>query len=467
MSGGAVQARDIEAALYLSVVRGVSLARALVDRGVLSERELEEELSRRAGVPLRQVSPAPDLVAKLPPGMCRMLAAVPLRVDSAGVVDLAAIDPLDLHASTEFSFHMGCPVRVQRATMSAIEEAIRHLELAEGASATRARRRTPASPHGAPDTVPPSPPPPPSLEEVPIPLVKMVGAPALPRPIPVSEEPVRRPELPRLPLGEPIDEASSPAPRRVMFRSAPDVPAVSFPSAPPPALGADDEPMPPSGRMPASLSEIGPEYFAMGVDARANVAASHPPGIDEEPTPIDDLSPELAGPEPIAIARSKEAGWSPTLPELFDLVARATNRDQLLDLVLRAVTLLARRGAIFVVRRGAYQGWACNPAFGPEDDLKQVAIPTEQPSILATASVTGYYLGPIPTTQGHQRLLHVMGAASADVAVYVAKIKGKPAIVLVADELDDTLLGTRALGELARRTGEALARIVAGRQHAG
>jgi hypothetical protein len=490
MSGGAVQARDIEAALYLSVVRGVSLARALVDRGVLSERALEEELSRRAGVPLRQVSPAPDLVAKLPPGMCRMLAAVPIRADSSGVVDLAAIDPLDLHVSTEFSFHMGAPVRVQRATMSAIEEAIRHLELAEGAPTTRARRRTPASPHGAPDTVPPSPPPPPSIDEVPIPLVKkVVAAPPLPRVTP-REQPAQRPPLritppdqaaARLPVREPEEQdARSPAPRRVMFRSAPDVPSVSFPSAPPPAMaGADDvEPMPPSGRMPASLSEIGSEYFAAGAagapsEAPATIEEAapptaprpHQPGIDEEPTPIDDdVPPPVAGPEPQAIARSPEAGWSPTLPELFDLIARSTSRDQLLDLVLRAVTLVARRGAIFVVKRGLYQGWACNPAFGAEEDLKVVGIPGDQPSIFATASVTGYYLGPIPMTHGHRALLGVMGTSSSDVAVYVAKIKGKPAVVVIADELDDTLLGTRALGELAKRTGEALARMLAGRQ---
>jgi hypothetical protein len=132
--------------------------------------------------------------------------------------------------------------------------------------------------------------------------------------------------------------------------------------------------------------------------------------------------------------------------------------------VLRAVTLVARRGAIFVVKRGLYQGWACNPAFGAEEDLKVVGIPGDQPSIFATASVTGYYLGPIPMTHGHRALLGVMGTSSSDVAVYVAKIKGKPAVVVIADELDDTLLGTRALGELAKRTGEALARMLAGRQ---
>src|SRR5262245_1037028 len=56
LASGAVTARDVEAALYLSVVRGVSLPRALVDRGVLGERALEDELSRKAGLPIRQVA---------------------------------------------------------------------------------------------------------------------------------------------------------------------------------------------------------------------------------------------------------------------------------------------------------------------------------------------------------------------------------------------------------------------------
>ncbi len=488
MSGGAVLPRDIEAALYLSVVRGVSLARALVDRGVLTERALEDELSRRAGVPLRQVNPAPELVAKLPSGMCRMLAAVPVRQDpQTGVVELAAIDPLDVHVSTEFSFHLGAPVRVQRATMSAIEEAIRRLELAEGAPTTRSRRRTPAFPHGAPDSIPPSPPPPAAAEEVPIPLVKKIAhAPvpsisraASPPPPPVT--PVREQEdselLPRLPPAETEEEVRSPSPRRVVMRQIAEAPSVSFPSAPPPGLAAEvDEPAPASGRMPASLGEIGYEYFAAkaGEPAqpstfdRAAPAPDASPGIDEEPTPIDDeLVPMVAGPEPAPLPRSPEAGWSPTLPELLDLIFRSTSRDELLDLMLRAVTLVARRGAIFVMKKGGYHGWACNPAFGAEEDLKVAVIPADQPSIIATAGITGYYLGPIPLTAGHQSLLAVMGTASSDVAVYVAKVRGKPAVVVLADELDDTLLGTRALGEITRRAGDALARILAGRQNAG
>ena len=41
-------------------------------------------------------------------------------------------------------------------------------------------------------------------------------------------------------------------------------------------------------------------------------------------------------------------------------------------------------------------------------------------------------------------------------AVYVVKLRTRPTILIVADELDDTLMGTRALGEITKRCGEAL-----------
>ena len=62
LATGTITAREIEATLYLSVVRGVSVPRALVDRGIMSERGLEEELSKRSGSALRLVHADPDLV---------------------------------------------------------------------------------------------------------------------------------------------------------------------------------------------------------------------------------------------------------------------------------------------------------------------------------------------------------------------------------------------------------------------
>ncbi|WP_438002087.1 hypothetical protein WMF26_23175 [Sorangium sp. So ce185] len=268
ISAGAVSKAEVEAALFVAVLRGISFPRALIDRAAITERALEAELERRGGLALRQVVGARDVVARLPRAMCRRLGAVPIRVDpGAGTVDVAAADPLDRHIADEFSFHLGAPVRIYRAPITAIEEAIRALELDEREQVpARSRRATPAFPHGAPQsTIPP----PPSYE-VPIPLIRRAAVPSFDEPglhEPPSGKPGRRApahnghallaeapssqEEPILPLRHakaapgargspasargPLEAERGAGARRATLRAPADVepPAVSFPPSPP------------------------------------------------------------------------------------------------------------------------------------------------------------------------------------------------------------------------------------------
>src|SRR5262249_11107008 len=152
---------EVEAALFLSVAKGVPFPRVLLDRGAVTERGLEEELERLGGLALRQVAGASEIWARLPRAMCRRLAALPTRMDPAtGSVEVAAPDLLDTHVGSESGFHLGVPIRVLRAPIAAVEEAIRRLELddtdARGATPAadrvRPRRVTPPFPHGAPQS---------------------------------------------------------------------------------------------------------------------------------------------------------------------------------------------------------------------------------------------------------------------------------------------------------------------------
>jgi len=157
-------------ALLLSELRGVSFPRALVERGIVTEAELDDEIARLAGPGLRYVQGSAELVAKLPRTMARRLSALPTRTDpQTGVVDIAAADPFDPHIEAEMSFHLKAQVRVLRASINAVEEAIRRIEVAmEGApveTTPRQRRLTPALPYGAPGSIPPPAP------STPIPLV--------------------------------------------------------------------------------------------------------------------------------------------------------------------------------------------------------------------------------------------------------------------------------------------------------
>ena len=75
------------------------------------------------------------------------------------------------------------------------------------------------------------------------------------------------------------------------------------------------------------------------------------------------------------------------------------------------------------------------------------------------ASNEGTYLGPLDPSS-HGMLLAVMGEASRDVAAVPIRVSGRTAIVIVADDLGDTMIATRRLEEIARAAGDALLRVV-------
>lgn len=167
-----VTRENVRDALLFAEARGVSLPRALIERGIITEAELDDEIARLAGAGLRYVQGSIDLVMKLPRSMARRLSALPTRTDpNTGVVDVAAADPFDPHVEAEMSFHLKTSVRVLRASISAVEEAIRRIDvILEDAPAvpeekSRQRRHTPALPYGAPGSIPPPAP------STPIPLI--------------------------------------------------------------------------------------------------------------------------------------------------------------------------------------------------------------------------------------------------------------------------------------------------------
>lgn len=499
IAAGVVPPEEVEAALFLSSVRGVPFTRVLLDRGAISARSLEDELERVGGLGLRQVAGSPELVAKLPRAMCRRLAALPVRVDNVtGTVDVVAADPLDGHVPAEFGFHLGAPIRVLRAPIAAIEEAIRRLELDDQSPGPgRARRVTPPFPHGAPQSTMP----PPVADAEPIPLVRRLAVPSLPA---SDTEPSREAVLPAAP-DDPAtrddDEAVPLRPSRLgrSARGAPSAepPAVSFPSQPPGANPDPDgtpatatmrpsaperlaasppkpggrephEPTPPYGT-PVLAPPTGSFDPAAETNERSGMRGTvrpllladlaHPqiPASQRVPR-FDSFAEGAAGEASVAVAPKPVR--APDGSAVLEALRRVENRDEVVRLALRGLHLIAPRFGVFAVKRDGFHGWACNVELGDQDDFRRVRIPLDQPSILATAAATSLYLGPIPSTRAHAPLLVLMGRASFDVAAIAVRVGGRPALVLFADDLEDTLLGTRFLDELARATGEALSRLL-------
>jgi hypothetical protein len=173
--------------------------------------------------------------------------------------------------------------------------------------------------------------------------------------------------------------------------------------------------------------------------------------IVSEKGPAGGARPSDDGPPPLPFA---EPG------AILHRLHEATARDEVVRLALRGMRLIARRIAVFVVKREGFQGWACNAEFGEEAALRELMIPADQPSILATATAASLYFGPIPSTPAHAALLRVMAHPSSDVAAIAVRAGSRPAMVLLADQLGDPLMGTRRMDELAKATGAALSRLL-------
>jgi hypothetical protein len=233
----------------------------------------------------------------------------------------------------------------------------------------------------------------------------------------------------------------------------PEPPAVSFPSVPPPA---GDRLTPPYGTPalapPAAPVDVQrPRADTLPAPAFVSEALREAPAADAPPTSED--SPR---PSPTVVR-------APDGRPVLEALERAADRDEVMRHCLRGMRLVGKRNALFAVKRGVFQGFRCNVELGDPDAFRELSIPAEQPSVLATATATSIYLGPIPATPAHEALLAVMEVASDDVAVVTARVAGRPALTLLVDGLDDTMLGTRFLVELAAAAGEALMRILAGK----
>lgn len=185
-----------------------------------------------------------------------------------------------------------------------------------------------------------------------------------------------------------------------------------------------------------------------------------PPG--SIPPPISVRAPSRRPGAPSAFPEARPLVKSLPPPDAAHVVAAlktAPDRDAVLAYVLAGARGVARRVALFVAKKGVYVGWSCSPEFGNDTALGSLTIAQDAPTVLNWAATEGTYLGPLDPSS-HGALLAVMGSASRDVAAVPIRVSGKTAIVIVADELGDTMIGTKRLEEISRAAGDALLRVV-------
>lgn len=121
----------MEAALFAAVDRRISLTQAVNELYPELVELLERALDRGDFPAIHTVRALPEVVRKLPLGMCERLMALPVHRDArSDRIDVAAVDVLDAHVAKEFAFHLGVPVRVLRAPFAELVAALEGLHAA-------------------------------------------------------------------------------------------------------------------------------------------------------------------------------------------------------------------------------------------------------------------------------------------------------------------------------------------------
>ena len=454
----------IAEALLASVTGGVPLVQALIDSRAASPEVLARYLARTEVPFLRQVVPLLELATRLPPGLCARLFALrhpgtarrhhgSHRRRRGGRVRAAS--------SREMAYHLGASVRLLRASVAALEDGLHRL-----------RTRSLPPPPEADDM-------PPRDDDRIFDSRPRAGASAAHRggTLPPGADPSMRPPPPppgarrtsvTPPWGTPLHVASprgAPAsdPPRSALGSEIPIPLTRRTYA---AVSGGTQRPPPLVDPRSSLGEgyaVDPGQIRQIVELneRSRTVSEHGRAPLGRAPPVQSFIPD---PPPLPGAGVFNA-YAPHIPptEIGGILAAlraAGSRDEVLELVLTGARMVAHKVAIFVVKRGGYVGWACTAEFGDRSELQALLIPIEGASVFDEAVRDGLYLGPLRHDEVHRALLHVMRGASRDVAAVPIRVSGKTAVVVLADELGDTMLATRRLEELARAAGEAFARIV-------
>jgi len=220
-------------------------------------------------------------------------------------------------------------------------------------------------------------------------------------------------------------------------------------------------------------SALGEGYVFDTTNLRDVVEKASSPRIASAPLPsfetgislpphAQPLGSFIPGPPPLPGMFAPHTPQLP-FPEMGGILAALRNagsRDEVLELVLTGARLVATKVALFVVKKGGYLGWMCTPEFADRTQLQSVLVPLEESSIFDRAIREDIYLGPIRYDDVHAPLLRILKNPTRDVAVVPIRVSGRTAVVIVADELGDTMIGTRRLEELARAAGDAFGRIV-------
>ncbi len=335
--------------------------------------------------------------------------AIPVRVDPmTSTVDVAVADPFDSHVQREVGYHLQTSVRVVHAPIHAVDAALaRVIEEAGRAPASR-------------DPVPPPP----------------FGTPATK-------------------LALPVEKKSSDIPIPLVRRSKPPH-AVDAPTTD----DVDDEADDP-GRITQDAIVLDPGSLPAARPSAGDLASGGPDGISAQS--LDIVIPESARlpdfdspPDTSPLLTEAVVGLERALDELDD----ASSRDEIVLACLRGMASVARRVGVFAVRRDVFTGWACTHSFANEVEFRSIRVERRDDTVFAHAAAEGWFVGPVPPTAPHRALLDLLRDPGREVAVAAVRLHGRPAMLILAAEMIDTMIATRAAERVVQASSRALLRVL-------
>lgn len=173
-------------------------------------------------------------------------------------------------------------------------------------------------------------------------------------------------------------------------------------------------------------------------------------------------------PAPAAVSAPAPVAHEPLLP--IEEVRATFERTRTPDDVVAALLLglAPAQAVVLAVRSNAYVGRAGSPELS-QVAVRQIQIPTSQPSVVQTATRSGFYLGALPHTLPHVALRSLFGSTEEEMYVVAVSASGHPSLVVICDPtaLGGSLDATRRADSLASQAGAALERILISRKRGG
>jgi hypothetical protein len=438
LRAGAIDSQGLTAALAHKEREGGTLGEALISLGLLAEERLVSVFQQTLLVPRASASTlmrAPkEVVTIIPAEMAMAHGVLPVELDAEGNLTLAMVDPSDNRAVDEVAAHTGRFVMRAVATPAALREAIRvhHAHAAAKDDLPPTARVVPEA------SAPPPRVPGPALQA----LVRAVSGgtgPTQPAPAPVAPAAA-------VPVVQERPTESGRTGKRGRTTQTP-----RRQSGPQDVVG-DRPKSTKSPRKPPGSSPARP----------AGQTASDPILLDRPvrtPQPPGTTLPGVGGKVP------GPTGTTGVDESLLAPVARlraASNRDEVIAVLLDYASKLAARVGLFVVQKGQL---VCLDGRGPDHvvvAMKWFTIPVDTPSPFRDVLDSKVpYHGRLDDTAESRAFRNALGSSPGNLLLLPLMVGDRAVGVLYADQIHTDLgqLSTELL-TLSREAGAAFVRII-------